>query len=39
MEFTIVKSPRLAQFAHDSQRVIEIAVDRDDLRSVSKSLK
>ena len=29
----------LAQFAHDSQRVIEIAVDRDDFRSVSKSLK
>jgi 6,7-dimethyl-8-ribityllumazine synthase len=29
----------LAQFANDSQRVIEIAVNRDDFRSVGKSLK
>ena len=29
----------LAQFANESQRVIEIAVNRDDFRSISKSLK
>ena len=29
----------LVQFAHDLQRVIEIAVNRDSLRSIGKSLK
>ena len=29
----------LAQFANDSQRVIEIAIDRDDFRAIGKSLQ
>ena len=28
-----------AQFAHDSQRVIEVAVNRDDFRSIGKGMK